>query len=318
MAQKRKTISLNPLRDIKSKAIVDKKPGLAIDTSNKATQVKKITTKSQSAATLAKKLPVKKTAEKSKATDKNKSGIVTPKVSTHLRINKGNQNPSGIVRDPAPSDEAVLNKTKSVQSEKIQNQKKATTPDKVNEIFDSELSLIASPTSDTLFSDGGSYAESQKIIIKWSKISLATIVLPNSILEYAAISGIQLKMLHEMSKSYGIPFKADAVKVIIGSILGGSVAYFLSDIYSGVVKQIPVIGKPISFISEPAMAYITTYAVGYVFLEHFENNGDFQNIEIEHIKRTINTKISEKYKEMIKGNKLMRPKRFFKTNKTPA
>jgi uncharacterized protein (DUF697 family) len=125
-------------------------------------------------------------------------------------------------------------------------------------------------------------------------------VLPNTIIEYVVISGIQLKMLRDMSSLYGIPFKADALKVILGSVLGGGIAYFLSDIYSGLVKSIPFVGKPIALLSEPAIAYVTTYAVGFVFLEHFERNGSFDNINLEQMKVSIKNKMAEKYRELLK------------------
>lgn len=280
--QKRKTIALNPLKDIKSKA------GSTVESANPSS-VKKPPAKASPKIS-----SVKKSADASEPKKlKTSSSKVAAKPDSDADKNLGAKNDSVSARG-------------------------AVIPEGASEIFEAELSLISAPTHDALFADGLSYELGQKTVIKWSRISLATILLPNSILEYAAISGVQLKMLHDLSRIYGIPFKADAVKVIIGSILGGSVAYFLSDIYANWVKVIPVVGKPIAFLTEPAMAYVTTYAVGYVFLEHFENNGSFQDIELETMKKTIKLKISEKYKELIKNNKLTGSKRFFGVKDVPA
>jgi len=310
--QKRKTIALNPLRDIQSKVKLADKPvkDSLVKVSKPAPSFKKVTSATEKVSASVADAKLKKAAVKTaKATSKN------AKHSTSTRVEKSapalpvkRRKASSKTQSPLTSSDPVV----SPATEEISSvAKKGTAPGGVNEIFEAELSLVSAPTRDALFADGGSYAVGKKTIAKWSKISLATIVLPNSLLEYAAISGIQLKMLHELSRAYGIPFKADGVKVIIGSILGGSVAYFLSDIYSNWVKVIPVVGKPIAFLSEPAMAYLTTYAVGVVFLEHFENNGSFQDIELEQIKKSIKLKISEKYKELAQGNKLIGSKRFF-------
>jgi uncharacterized protein (DUF697 family) len=310
--QKRKTIALNPLRDIQSKVKLADKPvkDSLVKVSKPAPSFKKVTsvTKKVSASVADTKLE-KSAIKKSKAVSKSaKHSTPEPLVkATPASSVKRSKAPSKTQSSAANSDVVASAATE----EKLSAAKKGAGLEGANEIFEAELSLISAPTRDALFSDGGSYAVGKKTVAKWSKISLATIVLPNSLLEYAAISGIQLKMLHELSHAYGIPFKADGVKVIIGSILGGSVAYFLSDLYSNWVKVIPVVGKPIAFLSEPAMAYLTTYAVGVVFLEHFENNGSFQDIELEQIKKSIKLKISEKYKELAQGNKLIGTKRFF-------
>jgi uncharacterized protein (DUF697 family) len=310
--QKRKTIALNPLRDIHSKGKLAHKPlkDSLVKVPKSASSLKKVTavTKGVPASGVNAKLDkpaVKRSKPVSKSVNQaTTEPLVKPTLASLVKGSKAPPKTQSSVTNP----DAVAG---AMAEEKLSAVKKGAAPEGANEIFEAELSLISSPTRDALFSDGGSYAVGKKTVLKWSKISLATIVLPNSLLEYAAISGIQLKMLHDLSRIYDIPFKADGVKVIIGSILGGSVAYFLSDLYSNWVKVIPVVGKPIAFLSEPAMAYLTTYAVGFVFLEHFENNGSFQDIELEQIKKSIKLKISEKYKELVKGNKLTGTKRFF-------
>ena len=310
--QKRKTIALNPLRDIQSKAKLADKPvkDSLVKVSKPAPSFKKVTsvTKKVSASAADTKLE-KSAVKKSKIVAKSaKHSTPEPLVKAAPASSVKRSKAPSKTQSSAATPDAVAS---TATEEKLNSAKKGTALEGANEIFEAELSLISAPTRDALFADGGSYEVGKKTVAKWSKISLATIVLPNSLLEYAAISGIQLKMLHELSRTYGIPFKADGVKVIIGSILGGSVAYFLSDLYSNWVKVIPVVGKPIAFLSEPAMAYLTTYAVGFVFLEHFENNGSFQDIELEQIKKSIKLKISEKYKELVKGNKLTGTKGFF-------
>ena len=305
--QKRKTIALNPLRDIQSKV---KSSEETVEESNSASSFTKATSETKKVPELAANAKLEKPAAKTtKAASKNAKHSTAEQLAKAAPVLpvKRSKAPSK-KQSPVTSADPIAN---PATEEILSFTKKGAPLEGANQIFEAELSLIPAPTRDALFADGGSYAAGKKTVAKWSKISLATILLPNSLLEYAAISGIQLKMLHELSRAYGIPFKADGVKVIIGSILGGSVAYFLSDLYSNWVKVIPVVGKPIAFLSEPAMAYITTYAVGFVFLEHFENNGSFQDIELEQIKKSIKLKISEKYQELVKSNKLTGSKRFF-------
>lgn len=297
--EKRKTIALNPLKGIQSGVVPSQKKVEAIKSDDVAS---------------------KSHAAKSRST-----------VSKKLSAPVGKSNPSlsakkvvASTKQPAAKEKTGLSKQQSTKSE-IKH--KTRIADKArgqgssalaNEIFDLELSQITTSFDAVALNEVEQYAAGQKIIKKWSKISLATILLPSTMIEYAAISGIQLKMLHEMSAVYKIPFKADAVKVILGSILGGGVAYFLSDLYTNLLKSIPIVGRPITLISEPLIAYVTTYAVGIVFLEHFENEGSFHDIEIKQFKETIQVKMSEKYKEMIKDKAWSRYKLFPKSKKVTA
>jgi uncharacterized protein (DUF697 family) len=317
--RKRKTIALNPLKDIQPKVGLVKKTishstgkesSVSVSTKRSGETLKK-------APKLAKESKVVPPSAKKSTPTKPVKELSPSSSKALIKSRAGLQANSGRQKIELTKQAADL--SDNVQDElELNMDQRGVVKEAVNDIFDAELNLISASTLEALFADGKNYETGQKTVVKWSRISLATILIPNSLLEYAAISGVQLKMLHDLSRLYGIPFKADAVKVIIGSILGGSVAYFLSDLYANWVKAIPVVGKPIAFLSEPAMAYVTTYAVGFVFLEHFENNGSFQDIELENIKKTIKLKISEKYKELIKSNKLTGSKRFFSMKNVPV
>ena len=283
MATHRKTIAKNPLMNLKKnpidaqkkvavtsrKALVKKKAGtVKISDLGKASTNKKVSLPSSSAAKDEKKaIRIKKAA----VTPRKKA---LPKTATEIIIFDSNS------EDIWP--------------------KQDTEAKSANEIFDAELSSSRKSLKRAIVVTTNRLDRGQQIINKWSKVSLLTIALPNTVLEYIVISGIQLKMLRDMSQLYGIPFKADALKVILGIILGGSVAYFLSDFYSGLVKSVPFVGKPIAFLTEPAIAYVTTYAVGFVFLEHFESHGSFDNIDLGKMKASIKKKIAEKYQELLK------------------
>ena len=283
MATHRKTIAKNPLMNLKKnpldaqkkvaltsrKAVVKKKAGtVKVSDSGKASTKKKVT------------FPSSSVAKSEKIATRIKKAAITPRKKalpkTATEISMFDNDPEGIWP------------------------KQDTEAKSANEIFDAELSSSPKSLKRAIVVTTNRLDRGQQIVNKWSKVSLLTIVLPNTVLEYIVISGIQLKMLRDMSQLYGIPFKADAFKVILGSILGGSVAYFLSDFYSGLVKSVPFVGKPIAFLTEPAIAYVTTYAVGFVFLEHFERQGSFDNIDLGQMKISIKNKIAEKYQELLK------------------
>jgi uncharacterized protein (DUF697 family) len=111
--------------------------------------------------------------------------------------------------------------------------------------------------------------------------AIAVGFVPVPLADMAALSTIQLKMIHSIANIYDVPFSKNVVKSIIGSMVGGSVAVTLALPVASVVKLIPIIGQSSGMISTAAIGAASTYAVGKVFAEHFESGGTFLDFDEE-------------------------------------
>ena len=102
--------------------------------------------------------------------------------------------------------------------------------------------------------------------------------IPIPILDLAVVSGVQLKMLAEISKIYGVPFQKNRVKVVVGSLLGACVPSALSlGLIDSALKALPVAG----FVAGASMAIFcaaAAWALGKVFIQHFESGGTFLDL----------------------------------------
>jgi len=74
------------------------------------------------------------------------------------------------------------------------------------------------------------------------------------------------------------------VKHLIASLLGSSIPVSISGVILSLVKSIPLIGQATSALTMPALAGATTYAVGKVFIQHFESGGTFLDFDPEKVK----------------------------------
>lgn len=99
--------------------------------------------------------------------------------------------------------------------------------------------------------------------------------IPVPLIDVAALTGIQLKMLHHIAKHYDLPFSKNLVKSVLSSLLGGSVAVSLALPLGSLFKAVPIIGQTSGVISTSAIGSASTYAVGKVFIAHFESGGTF-------------------------------------------
>jgi uncharacterized protein (DUF697 family) len=126
---------------------------------------------------------------------------------------------------------------------------------------------------------GNRQAEALRIIK--SKVGWATGagLVPFPLLDLAAITAVQVRMVHQLAGVYGVPFRVDAVKRIIGVVVGSGGAVLVAAPVASMLKAFPVLGTFLSTFVEPAAAAASTYALGHVFMQHFESGGTLLNLE---------------------------------------
>lgn len=112
-------------------------------------------------------------------------------------------------------------------------------------------------------------------------------LIPIPIVDFAVIVGLQLKMLNKLSKSYGIEFSENRGKSFIASLIGGfAPLMFAKMVFGSFIKTVPSMGYFIGTAAMSVAAGATTYAIGKVFLQHFESGGTFSDFNPEKAKKS--------------------------------
>jgi uncharacterized protein (DUF697 family) len=118
----------------------------------------------------------------------------------------------------------------------------------------------------------------------WFSAGVGLLRLP--FLNIAGITALQLRLLQVLSEYYDVPFSRDLGKKIIASLLGSIVPTSLSGVLGGTVglfassiKATTVARSIIGGLSMPVFAGASTYAIGKVFIQHFESGGTFLDFE---------------------------------------
>ena len=118
-------------------------------------------------------------------------------------------------------------------------------------------------------------------------------LVPIPLVDMALITGAQLKMLAELSKLYGVPFEQIRVKAVIGSLMG----YVLhppvsTGVLGRLLRAIPglgfLVGTPMLVLFEGAFAW----ALGRVFIQHFESGGTFLDFDPETARRHFRAQLT--------------------------
>jgi len=115
--------------------------------------------------------------------------------------------------------------------------------------------------------------------------SVAAGFIPLPIADMTAIGLIQLKMLHSLANLYEVRFSQELGKSLVASLTGGLAAAGIGrGTLTSLVKVVPIIGPAAAAATLPAVAGASTYAVGQVFIQHFESGGTFLDFDPEKVK----------------------------------
>ncbi|MDX8394708.1 MAG: DUF697 domain-containing protein [Mariprofundales bacterium] len=159
-----------------------------------------------------------------------------------------------------------------------------------------------------------SAADAQTIakIHKYTGAAMVVGIVPIPLVDLIAVTALQLKMLHSLSKNYDIPFKSNIGKSAIGSLVGGYVPYASSvSLAASVGKIIPGIGHVSSGATLVLLNGASTYAIGKVFAQHFASGGTFLTFDPEQVREYF----AEQYE---KGKGIVSSMRSSKTDEATA
>lgn len=143
---------------------------------------------------------------------------------------------------------------------------------------------VATPVRVELGNNAHRLLGAERTVVRYAQWSLLAGLVPFSMLDIVAVTGVQAKMIYDMAGHYGIPFQKERIKTLIGSLVGGVATTSLaSGVVGSAVRAIPLVGSLLGVVTQPAIAYATTVALGRVFISHFEAGGtllDFDPIEM--------------------------------------
>ena len=121
----------------------------------------------------------------------------------------------------------------------------------------------------------------QLIVDRYSKYAAAAGLVPMPMVDVAAIAAVQVAMLRALSVHYGVPFSQERGKSIVAAFLGGLMPSLAGH------QVLKIAGAIFGMISISGFAASATYAVGRLFIAHFEGGGTLDDLDIERSRRQL-------------------------------
>lgn len=142
------------------------------------------------------------------------------------------------------------------------------------------------------------HAEASKIVSSALGWSAAAGFVPVPVLDVAALAAVQVKMVVDLSALYGEKSSNELARGIVSVLLGTLAPLKLTEValVSG-AKALPVIGTVIGSLSMAAFGTAATYAIGKIFIRHFERGGTIATLDAEAVKEDLKAEFAQAAKK---------------------
>ena len=152
-----------------------------------------------------------------------------------------------------------------------------------NDTIDMQNESVGRETKSESISQTGSI-EANNIVKNHIIASIGLGLIPAPLLDLSALTITQMNMLRSLSEYYGQPFDDTDTKSLITSLIGGSLPVIGVLGLSSFAKLLPGVGTLAGSASLSLTAGAVTYAVGQVFIMHFEQGGSLEDFDVKQAK----------------------------------
>ena len=115
--------------------------------------------------------------------------------------------------------------------------------------------------------------ETSLIVERHSMVAMGVGVIPMPLVDILGVTGVQLNMLRKLAEVYDVEFSNKLGRKAVLSLVASSAAVFAALPAASLFQSIPVIGWGLGATSMSILSGASTYAVGQVFIRHFESGG---------------------------------------------
>lgn len=138
--------------------------------------------------------------------------------------------------------------------------------------------------------------QAQKIVQNHMLFAGGAGLVPIPGVDMVAVAAVQIEMLRQLSSLYEHTFSENQIKNYLSAFTGG----ILARLGSSALKGIPVIGTALGSATMALTSSASTYAIGQVFVSHYETGGTNENFDAEAFRKLYEQEL-KKGKEMAKN-----------------
>ncbi len=136
-------------------------------------------------------------------------------------------------------------------------------------------------------------AQADMVIKNHVLYSMGTGLIPIPVFDIVGLIWLQIKMVRSLAKIYNIPFSEKRTRSILYSLLGSIMPVASVGLFASAVKFVPFMGQAAGGVTMATLTGGSTYAIGRIFVKHFENCGNLDNLDIDSAKEDLKNNIND-------------------------
>ena len=132
------------------------------------------------------------------------------------------------------------------------------------------------------------HAEAARVISKAVRWSAAAAIVPVPYLDLVALGAVQVRMVRDLAQAYCVDADSETTKVAVSALLGTLAPAVVSgSLLGSSLKLVPVGGTILGSVGLAAFGSAATYAVGKIFVAHFENGGTLSSFSAQAVEADL-------------------------------
>ncbi len=137
----------------------------------------------------------------------------------------------------------------------------------------------------------------QELVKKYSLGTAAVGLVPVPLIDLVASSVLQSRMLKALTELYEVEYSEQRARIFTGAMVGSvtsvSVARQTGVVLGSLLKSMPAVGLVAAVTLMPAATGASTYALGTVFIQHFETGGTLLDFDPEKMRAYYQQQVAE-------------------------
>lgn len=135
--------------------------------------------------------------------------------------------------------------------------------------------------------------KADRLITKYAYSSSLTGFIPVPVLDIIGLMSVQRIMLYRMSVLYDVPFQKHLAKALLSTLMGSLASGAAAPIAGSALKLIPGVGTLVGGAGMATLGGASTYAIGKVFKQHFEEGGTLQDFDPDKVEVELEMELEE-------------------------
>lgn len=126
--------------------------------------------------------------------------------------------------------------------------------------------------------------EAERVIRKHALMSLVVGAVPVPALDLVALAGVQVDLVRRLAEAYEVEFSQEAGRTAVAALLGSSFPVSVASHLATLAKGVPGLGSVVGGIGRAIVGAASTYAVGKVFVQHFESGNTILTLDPQKVR----------------------------------